>query len=50
MFNNLIGKTTTFKIAIYARLSKEEKNKKTLDEQSQSIRNQIEICKEYISD
>ena len=36
-------------IIIYARLSKEEEGKNTI-EQSKSIQNQIDICKRYIDE
>lgn len=48
LFDNLLQKITSFKIIIYARLSKEEKDKQSFEEQSRSIRNQIEICREYV--
>lgn len=48
LFEHWIKKVESFKIIIYARLSKEEKNKQTKEEQSRSIKNQIEICRDYI--
>ena len=50
MYDNFLRKTTTFMIVIYARLSKEEKDKQNPQEQSQSIRNQIELCHDYIEE
>jgi len=49
MYNNLLRPVTCLYIIIYARLSKEEENK-SKEEKSKSIRNQINICKEYIED
>lgn len=40
---------TNFSIIIYTRLSKEEQGK-TKEEQSKSIRNQLEICRKFISE
>lgn len=50
MLTNFIRKELIYNIIIYARLSKEEKDKQNALEQSQSIKNQIEICKEYITE
>lgn len=48
LFEPFIKKIDSFKIIVYARLSKEEKDKQTEEEQSRSIKNQIELCREYI--
>lgn len=50
MYDNLLRQVTVLYIIIYARLSKEEKDKQTPEEQSKSIQNQIEICHEYIEE
>lgn len=50
MYDSLMREITILYIIIYARLSKEEKDKQSEEEQSQSIRNQIEICHEYIEE
>jgi DNA invertase Pin-like site-specific DNA recombinase len=49
MYDNFFQLVHQFQIIIYARLSKEEKGK-SKEEQSKSIKNQIEICKHYILD
>ena len=50
LYDNLLRQVTVLYIIIYARLSKEEKDKQTPEEQSKSIQNQIEICHEYIEE
>jgi len=50
MYDNLLRPVKTLYIIIYARLSKEEKNKQSEKEQSKSIRHQFEICREYIEE
>ncbi len=49
MYDNYFRVVTSFSIIIYARLSKEEVGK-SREEQSKSIKNQIEICKKYIEE
>jgi len=49
MRDNLFRIVTILNIIIYARLSKEEEGK-TPEEQSKSIKNQIDICKRYIKE
>lgn len=49
MYDNYFRIVNSFYIIIYTRLSKEEINK-SQEEQSKSIKNQIEICKRYIED
>ena len=50
MYDNLLRPVKILYIIIYARLSKEEKNKQTEEEQSKSIQHQFEICREYIEE
>ena len=50
MYDNLLRPVKILYIIIYARLSKEEKNKQTEEEQSKSIEHQFEICREYIEE
>lgn len=50
MFDNLMRQVTRLYVIIYARLSKEEKDKQTKEEQSKSIQHQFEICREYIEE
>lgn len=50
MYDNLLKPVKILNIIIYARLSKEEKNKQSREEQSKSIQHQFEICKEYIEE
>ena len=47
--DNLFRIVKSFKIAIYARLSKEEEGK-TKQEKSKSIKKQIDICRRYIDE
>lgn len=47
MYDSLLKKVHELKIIIYARLSKEEE-KQSFQEQSKSIKNQIELCREFI--
>ena len=49
MYDNYFHIVDTFSIIIYTRLSKEEIGK-SKEEQSKSIKNQIEICRRYIED
>lgn len=49
MYDNFFREVKVLLIIIYARLSKEERGKSE-EEQSQSIQNQLEICREYIED
>ena len=49
MYDNFFREVKILLIIIYARLSKEERGKSE-EEQSQSIQNQLEICREYIED
>lgn len=49
MYDNFFKEVKILLIIIYARLSKEEQGK-SKEEQSQSINNQIEICKEFIEE
>lgn len=49
MYDNYFRIVNDFSIIIYARLSKEEVGK-SKEEQSKSIKNQIEICQKYIAD
>ena len=49
MYDNYFRIVDTFSIIIYTRLSKEEIGK-SKEEQSKSIKNQIEICRRYIED
>lgn len=49
MRDNLFRIVNNLNIIIYARLSKEEEGKNTI-EQSKSIQNQIDICKRYIDE
>lgn len=49
MYDNRFRFVTHFYVIIYARLSKEESGK-PCEEQSKSIKNQIEICKRYIEE
>ncbi|HHX33003.1 MAG TPA: recombinase family protein [Mollicutes bacterium] len=50
MYDNLLRTVKILYIIIYARLSKEEKDKQSTEEQSQSIKHQFEICREYIEE
>ena len=50
MFDNMLRQVTILYIIIYARLSKEEKDKQSVEEQSKSIQHQFEICREYIEE
>lgn len=50
MFDNMLRQVTVLYIIIYARLSKEEKDKQSAEEQSKSIQHQFEICREYIEE
>ncbi len=50
MYDNLLSTVKTLYIIIYARLSKEEKDKQSKEEQSKSIKHQFEICREYIEE
>ncbi len=49
MYDNFMNQVKKLDVIIYARLSKEEEGK-TEKEQSQSIQNQIEICREFIEE
>ncbi len=49
MYDNYLRIVNIFSVIIYARLSKEEIGK-SKEEQSRSIKNQIEICKKYIEE
>ncbi len=49
MYDNYLRIVDVFSTIIYARLSKEEIGK-SKEEQSKSIKNQIEICKKYIEE
>ena len=50
MYDNLLRTVKILYIIIYARLSKEEKDKQSTEEQSKSIKHQFEICREYIEE
>lgn len=49
MYDNFLRPLKTVYYIIYARLSKEEQGK-SLDEQSRSIKNQIDMCQKYIKE
>lgn len=49
MRDNNFNEVTVLNIIIYARLSKEEKDK-SREEQSKSIKNQVDICEKYIEE
>jgi DNA invertase Pin-like site-specific DNA recombinase len=49
MFDNFMRVVKILNIIIYARLSKEEQGK-SKEEQSRSIKNQIDMCKKFIED